>query len=377
MFTVTTSTINALYPRSTGATHLPSDRLKLVYHKYKTTASIPDNVTKINLIFAHGTGMNKSVWKYHVEKFYEASATSKDWKLDSVVVPDAVGHCDSALLNKGKLGWSCDWRDGGKDLISVVKNEIDVTGDFVPGAYTRNILIGHSMGGYQVAYAGFLESVLFDSVVSIEPVLFYDQQYTEFFANRISKMSKMITDVFPNAEAANKWFKQISFYKTLDKRVLDDFVADELYEEDGKVKVKSTNPAQIAAYLTAPYCVEKGMAVLPHIDIPFMHVRGMEAMWNPPEATDFIRESVKAELIEGVDVEGGDHLLHGTLLDETMKVLIGFVDRRAAWVKDHRGTFPEVKHNGDRAAIFESQWPFMMKGDVESSFYYATPRPKL
>lgn len=377
MFSVESKTIDAAFPRGPGATHLPTDRLKLVYRKYKTTQAIPENVTKVNLAFCHGTGMNKSVWKYHIELLYELSQKSTSWKLNSVIALDAAGHCDSALLNKGKLGWSFDWRDGAKDLIEAVKAEGNTTGDFVSTAYSRNIAIGHSLGAFLVTWAGYLEPNLFDSIISIEPVLFYDPAFTPFFTKKIQKLTNIIQDEFPSREAADTWYKKKSFYNVMNKRVLDDFVDDELYEEDGKIKAKATKPAQMATYLTAPYCVEFGMKALSILQIPFMHVVGTEAMWNPQVAVEFIRETVPPHLLETADVEGGDHLLHGDKIEETVTIFKEFIDRRVDWISEHRLEFPEIKYKEDRDAIYSKQWEYMVVGEVEPSFNYGIPRPKL
>lgn len=374
-YTSEVKSTDGVFPRGIGSTILPTDKLRIAYRRYKTKTPVPDGVTKINFIFAHGTGMNKSVWKYHIDQLYRLSQGSKEWQVDSVVSVDAAGHGDSALLNEGKIGWSCDWRDGGKDLVNVVKHEIEQTGDFVPSATVRNVLVGHSMGGYMVAYAGFLEPSLFDSVVSIEPVLFYDEMFTEFFVHRMKKLGKMLKDEFPSEDAAKQFYDK-SFYNVLDKRVLADFVGDELYTENGKVKTKSKVPAQLATYMSALYCVYPGQQALKNMEIPFLHVVGTEAMWNPPDAVEYIRSAVPPQFIEAAELEG-DHLVHGTKVDETVQLIRGFVDRRVAFVRDHHGKFPEVKHKNDRNAIFEDQWKHMLEGDIENAVYFATPRPKL
>lgn len=372
-YTTQTKTTDGVFPRGTGATILTTDRLKIAFRRYKTTENIPDDITKVNFIFAHGTGMNKSVWNSHIDQLYKLGG--KSWQVHSVVSVDAAGHGDSALLNTGKIGWSCDWRDGGKDLIAVVKHEIDQTGDFLPGPKVRNVLVGHSMGGYMVAYAGFLEPLLFDSVVSIEPVLFYDEMFTEFFVHRMKKLGRLLRDEFPLMDAARAFYDK-SFYNVMDKKVLDDFLGDELYSKDGKVKTKNTVPAQLATYMSALYCVYPGQQALKNMEIPFLHVVGTEAMWNPPDAVEYIRLAVPPQFIEAAELEG-DHLVHGAKVDDTVSLIRGFVDKRVAFVREHEQKYPEVKHGNDRQKIFEDQWKYMLEGDIENGVYFATPRPKL
>lgn len=373
-YTVEVKNTDGVYPRGVGSTILPTDTLKVAYRRYKTNKPVPEGITKINFIFAHGTGMNKSVWSYHIEQLYKLNEASSTWRVDSVVSVDDAGHGDSSLLNEGKIGWSCDWRDGGKDLINVVKHEMKQTGDFVPSSTTRNVLVGHSMGGYMVAYAGFLEPALFDLVVSIEPVLYYNEMYTEFFVTRMKKLSKMLRDEFPSENAARSFFEK-SFYKVMDKRVLDDFVSDELYSEGGKVKTKAKVPAQLATYMSALYCVYPGQQALKSMEIPFLHVVGTQAMWNPPDAVEYIRSAVPEQFIETAELEG-DHLVHGDKVDETVELIKEFVDKRAKFIKDHKEYFPEVKHKNDRDAILKDKWAHMLDGDIERACFFATPRPK-
>ncbi|KAF5209092.1 hypothetical protein E0198_004367 [Clavispora lusitaniae] len=370
-YTVEKKVTDAEFPRGVGATHLPNDRLKIVYHKYKASQAISAPV-RINMVFAHGTGMNKSVWKTHIEKLYELSEQAKDWKLDCVLALDCANHGDSACLNRKFLGWSFDWRDGAKDLIKVVKNEINTTGDFVPSAYNRNIVVGHSLGGFQAAFAGYLESTLFDSVITVEPVLYFNPQYTEIFQHRIKKITSILRDKFSSREDAVTWFKKKSFYKIMDKRVLDSYVDDEVALENGNIVSKSSTAAQLATYMTAITDVGFGQDALKHMRIPFLHVIGTEAMWNPPDAVEFIRESVPPHLLETADLEG-DHLVHGTNVDGTVNLISGFIERRAKFVRENRSKFPEVKYGNDREAIFKSQWKLMMDNDLEKANFYASP----
>lgn len=365
----------AAFPRGAGSTVLPSDRLKVAYRRYKTSQPVPEGITKVNFIFAHGTGMNKSVWSYHIDQLYEMTKDSDDWRVDSVVSVDSASHGDSSLLNEGKIGWSFDWRDGAKDLINVVKHEMDSTGDFIPSTTTRNVLVGHSMGGFMVSYAGFLEPSLFDSLISIEPVLYFDPMFREFFLLRVKKLGKILNDEFPSREVAQAFYSK-SFYNVMDKRVLNDFANDELYEKNGKFYTKASTKAQLATYLSALYCITVGQEALKNIQIPFLHVVGTKAMWNPPDAVEYIRSAVPQQFISTAEIDG-DHLAHGDKVDDTVDLIRKFVDERVAFIKERAGEYPEVKYNNDRTAIFNNKWNEMLNGDTEKAVYFGTPRPNL
>lgn len=374
-YTSEIKSIEAFYPRGPGSTILESDRLKIAYRRYKTSQPIPDGITTVNFIFAHGTGMNKSVWNYHIDQLYKLSKDSPLWRVDSVISMDAAGHGDSGILNQGKLGWAADWRDGGKDLIKVIQNEITTTGDFIPSVSSRNVLVGHSMGGFNVVFASFLAASLFDSVIAIEPVLHFDPIYKDFFVRRVEKLGKILVDEFPSREAALAYYHK-SFYKVLDKRVMEQFLNDELYEKDGKVYTKCTAKAQLATYVSALYSVMYGQEALKNLEVPFLHVIGTQAMWNPPESVEYIRTSVPERFIAAADLDG-DHLVHGDKADETVDLIKKFVDGRIADITEKKGEFPEIKYHNDRELIFKKKWAEMIVGDVNNAVFFGTAKPNL
>lgn len=371
-YTTETKVSDGAFPRGIGLTHFNTDRIRIAYLKHKNVNPTPDGLVTFNFIFLHGTGMNKGVWKQHIKKLYDRNVDNPHWRVGVVLAIDCHSHGDSARLNKGTFSWGHDWKDGAKDVVEVTKKELDYYGELMPTPYNRNVLVGHSMGGYHAAFAAYLEPVLYDLVISVDPVIYYLEGFNEFFVNKIGKLGRILQDEWNTREEAIKWYKSL-FYAVMQDQVLDDFLADELYEENGKTKSRASKNVQLATYLTAPYCVRAGMEALQFIQIPFVHVLGTSATWNPPVAKEFIREeSVPANLIEGVDLEG-DHLVHGSNVEGMVSTIQKTADKRARFLEEHRAEFPEVKFT-DRQQIFDSKWGYMWKADVENSFNYAQPR---
>lgn len=363
---------DAAFPRSVGATTLPSDRLKVVYDKYKSTSAAPQGTTIINLVFAHGTGMNKSVWNVHIKKLFALSEKSS-WKLGSVITVDYVSHGDSGQLNSPYLGWFSSWLDGARDLITVVKHEMETCNDFVPSAYSRNIAIGHSMGGFLASYAGYLEPALFDSVIAVEPVLFYDHGHGPVFIKRVNRLALILRDDFASEEDAMTWFKKTSFYNVMEKDALDEFVGNEVVAQNGRYIAKTSVPAQMSSYISASLDVETGQYALKYLRIPYFHIIGNTAEWNPPEGVKFVRDSVPSHLLETADLDGA-HLVHVTNVQDTVDAIAGFINRRATFVTQNRLNFPEVRFNNDRKAIFKAKWPEMLAGQVKKSVSFTIPQ---
>jgi len=87
-----------------------------------------------------------------------------------------VTHGQSAAVNKNKLGYVYGWNDGSRDVIDIVKNQ--ESKDFF-SQNAINILVGHSLGRFQVLYTCFLEPELFDSCITLNPVCYMDNETAE------------------------------------------------------------------------------------------------------------------------------------------------------------------------------------------------------
>lgn len=372
-FRMEQKTCDAAFPRGKGGSVLPTDRFKLVYNKYSNTEPIAKDTTRVNFIFAHGTGMNKAVWHAHIEELYQRSKSSTNWKVGTVVSVDAATHGDSGYANRDKIAWGFDWRDGARDLVAVVRNEMDTCGVLVPSAYERNILVGHSLGGYIAAHAAYREPALFDLCIAVEPVIYYQKYYDEFFLRRIRKLGRILKDTFSTRAEAEKYFAD-SFYNVMEPRVLDAFVQEEIYEDNGQYKTKASAVAQMATYMYATVSIMPGQEVLKLMEVPFLHAVGDEAMWNSPDTIDFVRDSIPPHLYEFKSLKG-DHLVHGSNVKDTVEMIWDFANRRAKFIADNRRDFPEVRYNYDRKLLLEEMTKVLYSGDVEESARYGVPKP--
>lgn len=369
-------------PRASGSTVLETDRLNLVYLKYKTTEVPRPDEIRINLIFAHGTGMNKSFWKYHIEQLYKLSKSSRQggangWFLDSVASVDAANHGDSARLNDGKLGTICRWEEGGKDLLQVIKHEQSLEGDFTNDLTSRNIIIGHSSGGHQAIMAGFYDPNLVDSIIPIEAVFFYHESQFDKFVKIFRKISSLIIDEFDSIDDFKEYFYSFSFFKTINPRVLKDFLEDELYtvidpqSGDIKYKTKSSQINQMSTYLGSSYSLPANVPCLDLLRLPVCHVVAKNGKWNPPDSITYIRNHIpKQYLVKTVDIPVGEHLTNGEFPDETIKIIDDFAKLRINQFKQQILTNdPQVQFNGDRSKIMDYQKESLFEGKFRDGYY--------
>ncbi|CUM46435.1 uncharacterized protein AC631_04928 [Debaryomyces fabryi] len=368
LYTLEKKTTDAAFPRVPGSTILSNDRLKIVYNKYLTArGAISKDKIKVNLIFAHGTGMNKSIWNYHIKKLFEHSQSASTWVLNSVLSIDAIGHGDSSLLNEGKIGWVYKWEDGSKDIIQVIKHEQQTTNEFVNNASTKNILIGHSLGGFMAVVAGFYEPSMFDAVIPVEGVLFMDPKTDGRFLGIFSKLSSILIDRFESEEEYNDYFTKFSIYKAFHPEVLKDFMEDEKATyvdpetKETKFMTKASTTNQMTTYYSARISIPLVMEIFPLLTVPLVHVIGSKATWNPPQSIKFIRDAVPKEyLLDAIDIPEGEHLVNGNDPDALVKIIEDTIKKRVNTAIEIRPNDPEVKYGGNKSEILKSQWDLTM-----------------
>ncbi|EGV65244.1 hypothetical protein PSN45_002611 [Yamadazyma tenuis] len=389
LYTQEKKTISAHTPRLPGTTLLAEDqrRLKLVYHKFTTTTPrFTTDQVRINVLFTHGTGMNKSVWNYHIRRLYEESTAASTWYLGSVIAFDNIAHGDSAMLNNDILGWTNGWTDGGKDIIKIVQHEIDTTGDFVNGKYSKNIAVGHSLGGHQTLMAGYLEPHLFDVVIPIEAPYYYDLSQRDRYIGVFKKVSRLIQDEFDTLEDFYTYYRKYSFYQTMQPEVLSEMLEDEYYTvydpatNTTKYRSKASKQRQASCYFSSMYNLKKSYTMVPLLECKCVFVEGEKATWNPPQATKYFQDTADPNaLLKVHTVPGGTHMCFGEKPDELVAMLKQLFEDRSKFALDAVKFYPESIYHNDKKKILDHQFGLVMAGrDYEAINFYDKPDyPKL
>lgn len=345
---------DAQFPRLPGGALPSGTKLKLVYNRFTNNSQPDKNKIQINLVFSHGTGMNKEVWSYYVRTLFAANDNYKLWQLNTIIARDAVNHGDSAILNGDRLGFDYPWDQGGKDIVAVIKNEIS-QGTIQVNDKSKIILIGHSLGGSESIFAGFYAPTLIDSVISIEPVTYGDEASMKKFGKILGKMRNLIIDKFDSEDDFDTYYKEFSFYKVFTPEILKDFVSSEKVDnKDGTFSSKASAYSQLATYFGAMKSVPLLMSLLPHYRIPLCHVVGSEATWSPPEVVPYTKECVSESLLEQHSIEGGDHLVNGQKPDECIALIKKYVTGRVDKVDTEINAKLENRFAGNRNDMFET-----------------------
>lgn len=373
LYTIEKIVTAASYPRNPGSTVLSSDHLQVAYDRYTPVQPIAENKIKLNLVFIHGTGMNKGIWNYHIGRLFEIYKNSPSVGINRVVSVDASNHGDLAIINGDKIGWCPHWDDGGKDLVAVAKNE-----QFNGTPTERTIVIGHSMGGFQAIVAGVYEPALFDSIIAVEPVFYMRNEYVEVAAATFGKVTRYLKDDFDSEKDFDEFYRKRSFYRAFPDKVLQPLIASEKQvhvDSSGKKtwSVKTDANKQLASYYAALVSIPVGMAALKSLRIPLLHVVGKSATWNPPEIADYFKGE-QPELVETVIVNEGLHLLHGEKPDETVDIIKAHIDKRVSEAERIKGAAPEIKHHGNRDAILKEFSGYMLKADFKSAIGFSSQK---
>lgn len=354
-YTIEKKTCAAYGPRAPRLTILPLDRLVQVYNKYKSTVPPQPGQVQLLFVFSHGTGMNKLVWHYHIDQLFQKSQRPNlGYYIDVCVSVDAVSHGDSALANEGKIGPVYWWDELGRDLLAVIRHENEV-GDLVSAPDRRIITVGHSLGGNAAFMAGFFDPNVVDCAVTVDAVLYTEPLMRPRFTKIFKKIAGLLIDRF-DTEDEVKLFYDMLFYNTMDKRVLNDFVADEIVtvvddDEEVSYRTKASKFAQMATYLGLAYSLNLTMHAIQSYRTSVCHVTGNQATWNPPQLKPWVRSNLpEGKLVKTADIDG-THLVHGDNPDGMVQVLVELAQDRT---KVAQTNIDQLKLQGsDRAKLLE------------------------
>jgi pimeloyl-ACP methyl ester carboxylesterase len=244
-------------------------------------------------------------------------------KIGLAIAPDAVNHCDSYVINRGKLGPQITWSDNGRDLIKVLR-DLNV-------APESTIVIGHSMGGTTALYSALYEPSLFDSVVVLDPVVHrHTDNLSESamgFGILLSRVVKSAKDYWPSRAELDKYLTGRSVIKTFDPEVRKRFVEANFVENsDGSWIHKTPVVQQAAAYIGAQYVFQSPVNQFCGVPHEVLVVKGEVAEWNPPGAMDRLIETLNNA--REAEVPQGDHLMSLQMPKETYHEIRGFLEKR-------------------------------------------------
>lgn len=323
-----TKVIEATFPRANqDSTQVPhKDKLSLVYDVYTQISSNGEVChPRVNLLFLHGSGMNRTIWEYYVAHLEDYEL---NWQINKIVLLDQVTHGDSAVLNEGKLGVNFDWSDGARDACKVAQVEFD------EGFPAHNVVIGHSMGGFQAMCCGILMPNLFQLILTIEPVALMSNMVNvndrtvlppKFYQALYSKMA----DTFGSLKEYEDFISNRSFFKAVHPEILQRLIEFERRDmPDGTIRTKMNREQNIMCYMTIFPTSTWLLNSLKFIKVPVVSLIGEIAKWGPKENQDTLKKLIP-NYTQDV-VPGGDHLMNIEKPDENLRRLTSHISRFVA-----------------------------------------------
>ncbi|CAI4064110.1 hypothetical protein N7582_002582 [Saccharomyces uvarum] len=321
-FTRETKTCSASWPRAPRATLCAADRLEIVYDVYTNAQRHRHpGATSVNIVFLHGSGMSKAVWEYYLPRIVGADPDGQ-YAVHKLVLVDQANHGDSGVRNRGKLGTVFDWTDGARDVAKIAADEFGGCEEGTPPAL--NVVIGHSMGGFQALVCDVLQPNLFHLLILIEPVVVARQapvaaataaaaaarglsQIPETLYNSLRLKTR---DRFPSESDYVKYMRNNSFFANAHGQILQNIIDFERTapEDGGSVRTKMDQQQNLLCYMNmqsfAPFLISNVKFVRKRT----VHIVGARSNWCPPENQLFLQKTLQNYHLDSIP--GGSHLVN-------------------------------------------------------------------
>lgn len=310
--------VDAAWPRAANSVLDPRrDRLVVVYEVFDAVHRSADaDAKRVNFLFCHGSGMNRAVWEYYAEKL---ASVNRGWIVNKIVLVDQVTHGDSWVANQGKLGLEFDWFDGARDIVLVAEREFSHRdGDI-------NVIIGHSMGGFQALAAIAHSPTLFQFSLVIEPVIIKtkeqldpNRKYTMLTPNFYAAMERKMVDEFADERTYNEFINKVSLYATVHPEIKERMRQFEKLENaNGTISTKIKKVHQTMCYITPNLTGHRMIALLKFIPCPVVLLVGGDSKWTPPENNEIIMTNIPT--CSKVVVPNGLHMVNLEMPDTVIR----------------------------------------------------------
>lgn len=321
--------VDAAWPRARNSVLDPQrDRLVVVYEVFQAIHRADHGKQRVNLLFCHGSGMNRAVWEYHADKL---ASVNTNWVINKVVLVDQVNHGDSWVANQGKLGMEFDWFDGARDIVLVAEKELTENYDDI------NVIVGHSMGGFQSLAAIAHSPTLFQYGIVVEPVIIKSveqmdpkMELTVFPARFYTALKRKMVDTFPNKQAYNEFITKGSLYIDVHPDIRERMRQFEKLENtDGTISTKMKLIHNVMCYATKNFSGRRMVALMKFVPCPVVMLVGGSSRWTPPINNETVMKGVPN--CTKIVIPNGGHMVNLEMPD----VVIGHItDKITEFVQD-------------------------------------------
>lgn len=330
--------IKASFPRFPDSSNpdFPADALQIAYRKYTATSSQPAHAKVFNLVFLHGTGMNKGIWHYHIDKLYQ-KCHSIDVHVNVVLAIDAVNHGHLAQINRGKLGKNFDYRDFALDAAKVCQAEHETL------KFAKTIIVGHSMAAFVSLIAVYMYPTMFESCVLLNPTCYqpnteYDTPYEPFLTWERKKY--METEFYFGV--GENWKEKIieymgtkGLYRGFNREVLANMMEDEFPPEpevrglgEGAsvyVELNTSKKQTLITYFGGLEALLKTTPIFAGVQVPVYRILGE---FDTAKEADRRRLEMAMPKMKTIYLKGQKHLVQGTRPDMFVELMMEILEAR-------------------------------------------------
>lgn len=351
-----TKVLEAVHPRGfSDSTLVPEkDILSLVYDIYSPVGNaVKPSTPKVNMLFLHGSGMSRCVWEYYVAHLLDHDL---NWQINKIILMDQVTHGDSAVLNAEKLSVNFDWVDGARDACKVAQHEFCASGE--TSAY--NVIIGHSMGGFQALSCGVLMPNLFQLIIPIEPVALMHVaegtggEYTVISRKFHRALVSRMRDKFQSESEYEAYMRKGSFFSRVHPEILQRIIDFErITLPNGGVKTKMDQRQNILCYLTLFPTAKWLLGSLKFIRSPVVSIVGGISKWSPKENQEALEKLIPNYTRD--IIPDGDHLLNIEIPEKTLAKVVCHISRFIAMKGDRLNCLDRDLTINERRCLFDAE----------------------
>ncbi|KAH7121511.1 Alpha/beta hydrolase family-domain-containing protein [Dactylonectria macrodidyma] len=216
------------YARATS--HSQDEKLWLHVKQYTPKDNPRPEKGDVTIIGGHANAFPKELYEPMWEDLHR-EAKSRNVRIRSIWIADAVGQGQSGIINKDALGNDPSWLDYARDILQMINH-------FRPPPPI--MAMGHSFGANALTNVALLHPRLLTSLILLDPFISHFATTPETTTRGPVGISMRRREVYPSRAEAAASFSRSASYRAWDPRVLERWIVYGFRNVPGKDEVRLT-----------------------------------------------------------------------------------------------------------------------------------------